>query len=72
MTIILTTIESLAIPEVKIIYPKKHGDERGLFSETYNQGGLADAGINIAFVQDNHAFSAEKGTVRGLHSQTAP
>ena len=61
------TVESLAIPEVKIIRPKKHGDARGFFSETFSQRDLQDAGIDIAFVQDNHAFSAEKGTVRGLH-----
>lgn len=66
------TVDSLAIPEVKIIRPKKHGDARGFFSETFSQRDLQDAGIDIAFVQDNHAFSAEKGTVRGLHFQTPP
>jgi dTDP-4-dehydrorhamnose 3,5-epimerase len=65
-------VESLAIPEVKIIRPKKHGDARGFFSETFSQRDLAEAGIDIAFVQDNHAFSAEKGTVRGLHFQAPP
>lgn len=66
------TVEALAIPDVKIIRPKKHGDARGFFSETYSQRSLADAGIDTVFVQDNHAFSAEKGTVRGLHFQTEP
>jgi dTDP-4-dehydrorhamnose 3,5-epimerase len=66
------TVESLAIPDVKIIRPKKHGDARGFFSETYSQAALAAAGIDLTFVQDNHAFSAAKGTVRGLHFQTAP
>lgn len=66
------TVESLAIPEVKIIRPKKHGDARGFFSETYSQKALAEAGVDLAFVQDNHAFSAAPGTVRGLHFQTAP
>ena len=50
----------------------KHGDYRGYFSETYNKGTLAAAGIGIDFVQDNHSLSAEKGTVRGLHFQTPP
>ena len=59
-------VESLAIPAVKLIHPPKHGDERGFFSETYSQRDLAAAGIDIHFVQDNHAFSAERGTVRGL------
>ncbi len=66
------TVESLAIPEVKIIRPRKHGDARGFFSETYAKKAFAEAGINLDFVQDNHAFSAAKATVRGLHFQSAP
>lgn len=66
------TVESLAIPDVKLVRPKKHGDDRGFFSETYAQRDLAAAGVDITFVQDNHAFSAAKNTVRGLHFQTAP
>ena len=64
--------ESLAIPEVKIIRPKKHGDERGFFSETYTQSAFAEIGLRIPFVQDNHAFSAARGTLRGLHFQSPP
>ena len=60
------------IPEVKIVVPKKHGDARGFFSETFTRRSLAAAGIDVDFVQDNHAFSAAKGTVRGLHFQTPP
>jgi dTDP-4-dehydrorhamnose 3,5-epimerase len=66
------TVENLAIPDVKIIRPKKHGDARGFFSETFSQKALSAAGIDLTFVQDNHAFSAAKGTVRGLHFQTPP
>lgn len=66
------TVESLAIPDVKIIRPKKHGDARGFFSEVYARRDFAAAGIDLAFVQDNHAFSAAKGTVRGLHFQSPP
>lgn len=65
-------VESLAIPEVRIIRPERHGDARGFFSETWSRRALAGAGIDIDFVQDNHAFSAEAGTVRGLHFQTPP
>lgn len=65
-------VESLAIPEVKIIRPKKHGDARGFFSETYSKRAFADAGVDLDFVQDNHAFSMAQGTVRGLHFQTPP
>lgn len=62
----------LDIPEVKILAPRKFGDERGFFSETYNKRTLTSLGIDIEFVQDNHSFSAAKGTVRGLHFQTPP
>ena len=58
------------IPAVKVIVPKKFGDNRGFFSETYNKKTLADVlGPSADFVQDNHSLSAEKGVVRGLHYQ---
>ncbi|MCA8931530.1 MAG: dTDP-4-dehydrorhamnose 3,5-epimerase [Rhodospirillaceae bacterium] len=65
-------VEPLAIPDVKLIRPVKHGDHRGYFSETYSRRTLAEAGIELDFVQDNQAFSAEVGTVRGLHFQVSP
>lgn len=65
-------VEALNIPAVKILAPGKHGDDRGFFSETYNKKALAAAGVRLEFVQDNHSFSAAKGTVRGLHFQTPP
>lgn len=60
------------IPAVKLVRPKRHGDARGWFSETYRADALARAGLDIAFVQDNQSFSAPKGTIRGLHFQLAP
>jgi len=63
---------ALDIPEVKVLTPKKFGDHRGFFSETYNKKALAAQGIEIDFVQDNHSLSAEVGTIRGLHFQTPP
>lgn len=65
-------VEALRIPDVKIVKPKKHGDHRGFFSETYNKEALAEAGIDLDFVQDNHSLSGEKGVVRGLHFQSPP
>lgn len=62
----------LSIPDVKLIVPLKRGDHRGFFSETYNKAALAEAGIELDFVQDNHSLSADQGTVRGLHFQTPP
>lgn len=65
-------VEVLNIPAVKKLAPDKHGDDRGFFSETYNKKALDASGIHLEFVQDNHSFSAAKGTVRGLHFQTPP
>lgn len=61
-----------AIPDVKLLVPKKFGDHRGFFSETYNKQQLAEKRIDLDFVQDNHSLSAERGVVRGLHFQLAP
>ena len=65
-------IEALGIPAVRLVTPKKHGDPRGFFSETYSRRALTAAGIDIDFVQDNHSLSTARGTVRGLHFQTPP
>ena len=68
----MTTIVPLALPEVLLITPKRHGDARGWFSETWSRKTLAEAGVDADFVQDNQAFNAKAGTVRGLHFQQAP
>ncbi|HEX2136847.1 MAG TPA: dTDP-4-dehydrorhamnose 3,5-epimerase [Microvirga sp.] len=68
----MLTIEPTDIPDVKIITPKRFGDERGFFSDVYNRQRLAEAGIVVEFVQDNHSWSARRGTVRGLHFQSHP
>lgn len=68
----MTSIVPLALPEVLLITPKRHGDARGWFAETWSRKSLAGAGIDCDFVQDNQAYNAKKGTVRGLHFQTAP
>ena len=65
-------VEPLAIADVKVLVPVRHGDHRGYFSEVYNKRLLAEAGIAIDFVQDNQSLSAERGTVRGLHFQVPP
>ncbi|MFO0437790.1 MAG: dTDP-4-dehydrorhamnose 3,5-epimerase [Phenylobacterium sp.] len=68
----MTTVTPLALPEVLLITPRRHGDARGWFSETWSRRTLSALGIDAAFVQDNQAFSARSGTIRGLHFQTAP
>ena len=65
-------VRPTTIPEVKLITPVRHGDQRGFFSEVYNKRALAAAGIEIEFVQDNHTYSARAGTLRGLHFQSPP
>lgn len=56
------------IPGPKIIGPQVFGDERGFFMESWNAAKFAEAGLDIAFVQDNHSRS-QKGVLRGLHFQ---
>ena len=65
-------VEDTEIKGVKIITPKKSGDHRGFFSEVYNEAQWHEAGLHYRFVQDNHSFSANVGTIRGLHFQTPP
>ncbi len=55
-----------------LITPPRFGDHRGFFSESYNRAALVRHGITPDFVQDNHSFSTETGTVRGLHFQAPP
>ena len=65
-------VQTLAIPKVKVLNPRKFNDGRGFFSEVYDRRTLAEAGVCTDFVQDNHSLSTLKGTVRGLHFQTPP
>ena len=55
-----------------VLKPKRSEDGRGFFCETYNKRRLADAGIDLTFVQQNLSLSKKKGTVRGLHFQSEP
>jgi dTDP-4-dehydrorhamnose 3,5-epimerase len=65
-------IRSLGLEGVLEIVPKRHGDARGFFMETYNAERFAQAGIKLHFMQDNHSYSAAAGVLRGLHYQLAP
>jgi dTDP-4-dehydrorhamnose 3,5-epimerase len=57
-----------ALPDVLLIEPKVFGDARGFFYESWNRRALAEAGLDVEFVQDNHSRSS-RGVLRGLHYQ---
>lgn len=59
----------LGIREVR---PPRFADERGFFSEVWNAATWKQAGIDLAFVQDNHSASRARGVLRGLHFQVPP
>ena len=61
-----------ALAGVRILEPQVFGDTRGWFMESWSKKKMEDAGIIVDFVQDNHSFSAQKGTLRGLHYQLNP
>ena len=55
-----------ALPDVMIVEPRVFRDERGFFYESWNRRTMADAGLDVDFVQDNHSRST-RGVLRGLH-----
>lgn len=57
-----------AIPDVLLLEPTVHGDERGYFMETFRKQHFVKRGIDLEFVQDNQSRSVQ-GTLRGLHYQ---
>ncbi|WP_127902092.1 dTDP-4-dehydrorhamnose 3,5-epimerase [Solirhodobacter olei] len=66
-------ISPTSLPGLLLLTPRRHGDSRGFFAETWNRRTLEGAGVRLPeFVQDNHSFSASAGTVRGLHFQSPP
>ena len=58
----------LSIPDVILIKPDVHRDERGFFFESWQKNKFTKAGIDQEFVQDNHSRSS-KDVLRGLHYQ---
>ena len=65
-------VTRLAIPDVVLLRPTRHGDARGYFVESFNARVFAREVGDAVFVQDNEALSAQVGTVRGLHFQRPP
>jgi dTDP-4-dehydrorhamnose 3,5-epimerase len=67
----MTITPAGTLPDVLIVDPTVHRDDRGFFVESYHEPRYRRAGIDVRFVQDNHSRSV-RGTLRGLHWQTAP
>ena len=65
-------IEKTTLADVLVLVPARYGDDRGWFCETWNAHRMAKAGLDVAFVQDNHSLSGSVGTLRGLHYQSPP
>ena len=68
----MVEVRELGLAGVYEITPQRFDDDRGFFSETYSAPGLAAAGINLVFIQDNHSLSRTAGVLRGLHYQLPP
>jgi dTDP-4-dehydrorhamnose 3,5-epimerase len=67
MNVITTELEGVLILE-----PKVFGDQRGWFTESWSKRIMEAEGLFYEFLQDNHSFSAQKGTLRGIHFQLNP
>lgn len=65
-------VQGFSIAGPVLMTPARHRDARGFVSETYSARTMRDILGDVAFVQDNHAFSVAAGTVRGLHFQVPP
>jgi dTDP-4-dehydrorhamnose 3,5-epimerase len=65
-------IEKLILDGAFVITPRRFGDPRGFFSETFRASMMVEAGVAEPFVQDNHARSQARGTLRGMHFQAPP
>ncbi|SFQ62914.1 dTDP-4-dehydrorhamnose 3,5-epimerase [Roseivivax halotolerans] len=57
---------------LRLIEPRRFGDHRGFFAETWNRRSYKDQCIAIDWVQDNHSLSATPGTLRGMLLGSAP
>jgi len=65
-------ITQTGLEGVVLITPRRFGDHRGFFSETWNREAMRAAGLDFDWVQDNQSWSRDPGTVRGLHFQAPP
>ncbi len=65
-------IRQLDIPGPVVVIPKKFSDPRGFLSETFIEDWFCETVDRSRFVQENHTYSAQAGTIRGIHFQIPP
>ena len=65
-------VRKLEIADVVELTPRRFGDDRGFFAETFNRQRLSGVGIEIDWMQDNQSYSKDIFTLRGLHYQEPP
>lgn len=66
-------IERTELPGLLVLTPRRFGDTRGFFAESWNRRTLEQAGVHLPeFVQDNYSLSHSAGTLRGMHFQYPP
>ncbi len=63
---------STRLNDARLIALEPHGDQRGFFARTMCRNEFAEHGLDSEFVQQNTSFSAQRGTLRGLHYQQRP
>src|SRR5579862_7752386 len=68
----MVTVKELAIPDVKLLTPKLHQDDRGYVTEIVHEKQMQELGLPVEFMQENQSMSRYKNTVRGLHGQKPP
>jgi dTDP-4-dehydrorhamnose 3,5-epimerase len=67
----MITVEDLPLKDAKVIKLKRHGDNRGWFTEDFRESWLEEIGITNKFIFDYSSFSTDLNTLRGMHAQTA-
>lgn len=65
-------IQNLRLAGMKLLFSRRHGDDRGYFAEIFRADLFRTRVIDCEFVQDNESLSVRAGTIRGLHFQSGP
>lgn len=68
----MVEVRALALGGVFEVTPKRFGDDRGFFTESWSSKAFSQIGLDHVWVQDNHSLTRAVGTLRGLHYQTPP